>query len=203
MAMKWKFLLICLVACTTAFGQKRERFLSTSITNQHTDFPFSKFGSLFTREFHLGFEAGYGFLWRSRKKHDLLQSFHAAYFHHRFVQHAVPLYTTLGYRYKISERFSFQAAAGGGYLHSVTDAAVMKADEFGNYRNAKGLGRGQAIIVFSLAPECKTTMAQRPVRFHLRYSQMLQTPFVRSYVPLLPYNQIAIGASFHLKPAVK
>src|SRR5687768_7201100 len=201
--MKRIFLLVFLFTGISAPAQKREKFISLSITNQQTTFPFSKFASLFTKEFHPGLEAGYGILWRSRKKHDLLQSFHAGYFYHRFVQHAVPLYTQLGYRYKWPDRFSIQAAAGGGYLHSITDAAVLKADENGNYRNAKGMGRGQAILLISLEPEYQMQLQQLPARIFLRYSQMLQTPFIRSYVPLLPYNQVAIGVSCTLKVRAK
>lgn len=201
--MKWMLLLLCLSATAVAMGQKREQFISLHITNQHTAFPLAKFVSLFTKDFHPGFEAGFEFLWRKRATHQLFQSFRAGYFYHRFVQHAVPLYTQLGYRYTFSRRLSFQMAAGCGYLHSITDAAVLKTDGNGNYRSAKGIGRGQAVIALSMGPEVSFPIRKSNVSFSLRYTQQLQTPFIKSYVPLLPYNQIAIGAAVPLKLGAK
>ena len=33
----------------------------------------------------------------------------------------------------------------------------------------------------------------------LQYTQQLQAPFINSYVPLLPYNTMALGLSSHLE----
>ena len=39
--------------------------------------------------------------------------------------------------------------------------------------------------------------AQNLLQVFMNYQQRLQTPFVKSYVPLLPYNNLSLGGSMH------
>lgn len=190
---------MCFVAITS-YAQK-EKYYSFALTNNHTAYPFQSFSKLFTKDFHPGFLVGYGFNWKSKPKHDWYQEFAAGYFYHQFVQHAIPVNTQFGYRYKTKGRLQASAALGAGYLHSIPDADVMKLNSDGEYENAKGIGRGQVMIKFSLGPEYRFTLKDRTASAFIRYEQMLQTPFINSYVPLLPYNSLAIGIKTNLKNA--
>jgi hypothetical protein len=187
---------------TTAqvFSQARQTFASAAVTNQHSAYPFSTFKNLFTKEFNPGIEFGYGFNWKTRARHDWYQDFKAGYFYHRFVQHAIPLYTQLGYRYKFSIPLRLTAAFGAGYLHSVPAAAVLELQEDGTYKNAKGIGRGQVLLNFTTGVQYVVNRnSTKPATVFLNYQQQLQAPFIKSYVPLLPYNSLAIGLSVPLK----
>jgi len=194
-------LIIASLFCTSiAWSQHRERFVSLAVTNHHSAYPFSVFGNLLAKEIHPGFELGYGFNWKTKPKHDWYQAFKAGYFYHRFVQHAIPLYTQFGYRYKPWQRLQFSAALGVGYLHSIPATAVLKLNNDGTYKNAKGIGRGQ--VLFNLTTGVHYMLSkshQNSATAFIEYQQMLQTPFIKSYVPLLPYNALTIGLSFPLK----
>jgi hypothetical protein len=193
-------LAVCFLSVMSARAQHQGRFVSVALTNQHSAYPFSAFASLFTKEFHPGFEVGYGFNWKTAPKHDWYQAFKAGYFYHRFVQHAIPLYTQFGYRYKLQEHFRFSAALGAGYLHSIPATAVQKLQEDGTYKNAKGIGRGQALLNFTMGAQYMLfENAQNATAIFMEYGQEIQTPFINSYVPLLPYNHIALGITHSLK----
>jgi hypothetical protein len=196
--MRLLFIFVCLITATQAFSQKRETFVSLAVTNQHSAFPFSTFQNLFTREYNPGVEVGYGFNWKTKPRHDWYQAFKAGYFYHRFVQHAVPVYTQIGYRYKL-QQLRLMAALGAGYLHSIPASAVLELQEDGTYKNAKGIGRGQALILLSTGAEYVLSKSYRGPTVFLHYRQQLQTPFINSYVPLLPYNGLALGLSFPIK----
>ena len=188
---------------TVACCAQREKFYSLALTNNHTAYPFQSFSKLFTKELHPGFLAAYGFNWKSKPKHDLYQEFTVGYFYHQFVQHAIPLYSSFGYRYKSKGKLGATVSLGAGYLHSIPDADVYKLDSEGEYENGKGIGRGQIMIKFSMGPEYKFNMKDRSMDAFIRYEQMLQTPFIKSYVPLLPYNSLAIGIKTNLKTSPK
>jgi hypothetical protein len=192
-------LALCFLSVVFAGAQRPGRFVSVAVTNQHSAYPFSVFAGLFAKDFHPGFEVGYGFNWKSATKHDWYQAFKAGYFYHRFVQHAIPLYTQFGYRYKLQEHFRFSAALGAGYLHSVPATAVLKMDSDGTYKNAKGIGRGQALLNFTIGALYNLSKSeQNATDIFLEYGQEIQTPFIKSYVPLLPYNHIALGITHSL-----
>ncbi len=182
-----------------AVSQRRHEW-GIAITNSNTAYPFSTFGGLFQSPFHPGVELSYGFNWKTKPKHDWYQEVKLGYFYHRFVQHAIELYTDVGYRYKFSSRFYAQGALGAGYLHSVPATAKLKLDDDGTYRNDKGIGRMQAMLVFNAGVGYVVNPgSQKPVSVFATYQQVIQTPFVASYVPLLPYNCFMLGARISMK----
>lgn len=197
--MKLLLCIACILLSGVGLTQGRQKSLSFALTNNQTAYPFSKLGALVAGTYHPGFEAGYSFNWQTKQKHDWFQSFKAGYFFHRFVQHAIPLYTQAGYRYKFGNTFSAQGALGAGYLHSIPATAVMKMDANGNYKNARGIGRPQALLNVTLGGSYHFTWNKKPVAAFLQYQQQVQTPFNASYVPLLPYNAFGIGLSTPFK----
>lgn len=119
-----------------------------------------------------------------------------AYFFHRFVQHGFPLNLNFGYRYKINSRLSAETSIGAGYMHSIPAAGKLKLNENGEYVNNKGAGRMQAIVTYGLGLSyAMNPSSAQPVRIFTNYQQRVQMPFVKSYVPLLPYNSFMIGLS--------
>jgi hypothetical protein len=174
--------------------------LSIALTNNNTAFPFSKFSSLFTTAFHPGVELGYGFNWKTKPRHDWYQTAKVGYFFHRFVQHAIPVYTQFGYRYKFGEHWRLSSALGAGYLHSIPATAVLKRNADGGYSNGKGIGRSQVLFNLTLGMHYNWRLHEKPVSTFFAYQQQLQAPFVKSYVPLLPYNNLALGFTYTLNP---
>ena len=194
------FSLLLSLSAQVLAQKKKQKFISLAVTNSQTAMPFEKFSSLLFKDFHPGVEAGIGFNWKAKEKHEWFQEFKAGYFQHRFVQHGIPIYTNLGYRYKFSPKLSAEVLLGGGYLHSIPATAKLKLDENGEYQSNKGIGRMQAMVNFStrLSYNIQSGM-NKPIQLFMQYQQQLQMPFVKSYVPLLPYNVFMIGASWPLK----
>ncbi|MBD0349778.1 MAG: hypothetical protein ICV65_01350, partial [Flavisolibacter sp.] len=85
------------------------------------------------------------------------------------------------------------------YMHSVPATAVLKLNEQGEYKNVKGIGRGQAIVNLTFGAHYKINLqSSKPLTLSLQYQQRLQTPFVKSYVPFLPYNSLQLGVRLPL-----
>lgn len=197
--MKLLLPVVGLLLCFSGIAQPKDKSLSLALTNNQTAYPFSKFGDLVAGTYHPGFEAGYSFNWKTRPRHDWVQSFKAGYFYHRFVQHAIPLYTQAGYRYKFPKRIAAQAALGAGYLHSIPATAVMEMNEKGEYESSKGIGRAQALVNITFTGSYGFAWNKKPLTLFVQYQQQVQAPFNASYVPLLPYNAFGLGLSTPFK----
>ena len=193
------FVLLLLVISTFASAQKKKE-ISIAFINAASAYPFSKFGGLVTNVQQPGVEIGYGFNWKTKSRHDWYQEIKFGWLYHRFVQNALLLYTDIGYRYKFSKHWVAQAAIGAGYLHSIPATAKLKLDNNGEYKNDKGIGRAQAMAVLNFsAGYIIDPLSARPLKIFITYQQLLQTPFVKAYVPILPYNSLLIGISVPLQ----
>jgi hypothetical protein len=191
-------LVAILLINATASAQKK--YVSLAGFTAQTAMPFGKFAGLFTDQFHPGIEAGYGINMSVKEKHDWFIEFKLACFYHRFVQVGIPLYADLGYRYKFSTRFAAETAVGVGYMHSVPATAKLKLHDDGAYVNNKGIGRMQAMATFGLGLRYTfNPSAKKPIAMFTAYQQRLQMPFVRSYVPMLPYNSFILGIKKSIK----
>ena len=190
-----KFLLLWFFLPIVVHGQRKEKQVSLAFTNNHSAYPFGSFAKLFSGPYHPGVELGYGFNWTTGKKHDWYQAFRLGYFYHRFVQHGIPLYTQAGYRYKPWNHVGLNAAIGAGYLHSIPATAVLKMNGNGDYEKANGIGRSQAMFNLSIGGSYTFNKKQNAPTVFLQYTQQVQAPFINSYVPLLPYNTMALGLS--------
>ncbi|MEO6611138.1 MAG: hypothetical protein ABIT05_03365 [Chitinophagaceae bacterium] len=181
---------------STAVSAQKINYTSIAVFTTQNAMPFGKFTGLFSETLHPGIEAGYGKIFSAKKKHEWTAELKLAYFYHRFVQHGIPLYLNMGYRYLVKKNFSIETSLGAGYMHSIPATAKLKLNNDGEYENNKGIGRMQSIVTFNagvgyiLHPR-----ATRPTRIFASYQQRVQFPFVKSYVPLLPYNSFIIGLS--------
>jgi len=123
-----------------------------------------------------------------------------AYFYHRFIQHGLPFYLNFGYRYKFNSRISAETSLGAGYMHSIPATEKFKLNDNSEYVNNKGIGRAQATASFGIGLNYFINpQYSNPVRLFTVYEQRVQMPFVKSYVPFLPYNTFMIGASRSIK----
>lgn len=179
---------------------QKQNHVSTAFFTTQNAMPFGKFTGLFRETFHPGIEFGYGKTIVSKEKHDWFLELKAAYFFQRFVQHGMPLYLNYGYRYKLNKKFGADVAIGAGYMHSIPATAKLKLNNEGEYENNKGIGRMQATasVAFGFNYQLNNS-ARKPISLFVNYQQRLQMPFVKSYVPLLPYNSFLVGLSFPIK----
>lgn len=184
------------------WGQSNDQ-LTVAFTDNASAYPFTIFTGFVKEPLHPGVEFGWSRNFREKKKHDWFREIKLGYFYHRFVQQGIPLYINYGYRYKFSGKLSVDAAFGAGYFHSIPATEVLKANADGNYKNAKGIGRPQAMAAVSLGTGYVFFVSKKqPVKLFLQYQARIQTPFVKSYVPVLPYNHLAIGISVRV-PSIK
>jgi hypothetical protein len=110
------------------------------------------------------------------------------------------VYLNFGYRYKLGDHFSAQTSLGAGYMQSIPATAKLKLNSNGDYVKNKGIGRMQAVGTYSLGIDyTPKPLAPKPLTIFAAYQQMVQMPFVKSYVPGLPYNTFMIGLERPLK----
>lgn len=190
---------LILITSNIGFTQK-QTYVSTALLTTQNAMPIGKFTGLLKETIHPGIEIGYGKIIFSKEKHDWFLELKAAYFFHRFVQHGIPIYLNYGYRYKPIKKLGFDIAIGAGYLHSIPATAKLKLNNDGDYENNKGVGRMQATASFAFGLNYVfNNSGTKPISLYLNYQQRLQMPFVKSYVPLLPYNSFLIGVSRPIK----
>jgi hypothetical protein len=196
--MKQLIILGLILSCLSATGQKRN-YISFAVTNNASSYPFQYMAGYVENPLHPGFELGYGKIMKKKKHHEWFGEFKLGYFYHQFVQHGIPIYFNGGYRYYFSHRFSMDAAIGAGYFHSIATTEVLKLED-GEYVNAKGIGRPQvmAAVTFGVGYNIKMNKSDS-LRLFLQYQARAQLPFNDDYVPILPYNQIALGVSLPIK----
>lgn len=194
-------LLLLLIICNQHNAQTTpKKYVSIAVMNTQTAMPFGKFAGLFGEILHPGVEFGYGKILSQKQEHEWYGELKLSYFYHRYVQHGIPLYINFGYRHKIIDRLSAETALGVGYLHSIPATEKLKLNSDGEYKNNKGVGRMQATASFDIGLNYILTPGdQRPIRIFIIYQQRVQMPFVKSYVPLLPYNTFMIGVSRPIK----
>ena len=190
--MKQLFILLTAVMLAVSVNGQKHSYIELAGFTTQTAMPFAKFSGLFKTVLHPGIEIAVGKTFRQKPKHDWFAEIRLAYFYHRFVQHGLPLYITTGYRHTIYKRFAADLSAGAGYMQSIPATAKFKLADNGEYVKNTGAGRMQAIATFGIGLRYKTSGS---AGVFMNYQQRIQFPFVRSYVPLLPYNSLFIGIS--------
>lgn len=186
------YLVIIISTHNVSAAKRPLLYWGVSLNNFVTAKPISGFPKVFYSQFHPGITISTGFNWQEKPKHNWMQSFKAGYFSHRFVQKSIILYSEFGYRYKI-KKWGFSIAAGAGYLHMIPATQQFKMNDNGDWEQKKLKSRPQALISLSMGLDYKIT--ESGIRSFIRYQNMLQTPFVPGYVPLLPYNVLHLGVT--------
>ena len=179
-------------------GSETQRFFKIAVSNSHTAKPFGSFSSLFYQNFHPGVELGYETILADKRKHQWIFETRAGYLFHRYVQHNIALLANAGYRYGPLPGWSAEIKIGAGYQHSIADSKLFEITETEGLKKKRNMGRSQAIGAFSVGVSRKIS-AIKQSRMFIEYRQLIQTPFIQEYVPLLPYNTMLIGFAFQLK----
>ena len=188
------FYLLLLFTCFTihCLAQSNTIPITVSVFNNGTSLPGTGYAGVFSKTVHPGITLGTYHLYQSKKKHELFQSFKLGYFFHRHAQHAVQLYSELGYRYLTASGFYADAALGAGYLHSFADVQQFKFED-GVYKKKPNLGRPQLMATFAVSAGYDFAKQKLPLRLFAQYQFWMQTPFVKKYVPLLPNTALHLG----------
>ena len=181
-----------LLLVTNSYAAKKLGYVSVALNNYVTAKPVTGFPKLFYSQFHPGITLSTGFNWGEKDKHTWSQSFKAGVFNHRYIQTAILLYTEFGYRCKL-KKWGFTAAFGAGYLHMIPGDEQFKQDENGDWHRVKIPSRPQAMLSFTLGAD--RSIGEKGNKVFVRYQNVLQTPFIPGYVPLLPYNVLHVGVA--------
>ncbi len=185
------FLLIVLTwGCHQSMAQRKLSTISVEAGNAVTALPFLGAPQLFYTNFHPYVTVGTGLVWSEKGKHAWEQTFNLGYIYHRFVQHSIPLFTETVYRLNTGKNFALRAHLGVGYLHSIPGTDRFELNDDGEYEKIKNLGRAQGMGKISFSGLYRVNSS---FSLSLNYGVILQGPFVKSYVPLLPYNTIQLG----------
>lgn len=181
----------------------REIPISLSLSNNGSQMPGSGYFGVFSKTVHPGITLGSSYTYRLKEKSAVFQTAKLGYFYHRFAQHAVQLYTELGYRHYVYKPFYVEALLGGGYLHSFPDVQQFEWRN-GKYVRLSNLGRSQAMVAISgVAGYDIGRITKTPLKLFLQYQFAVQTPFVNKYVPLLPNAAFHIGAVYTFQNKAK
>jgi hypothetical protein len=186
-------LFCCLTLLQIGLAGKKLPYIGIAVNNYVTAKPISGFPKLFYSQLHPGITLSTGFNWKEKNKYNLMQTFKAAYFSHRYVQRSIILYSEFGYRYKAGKRLGLSVALGGGYLHMIPGEEQFRQNDDGDWEKIKFKSRPQAAISLSLGIDYR--ISESGIRSFIRYQNLLQTPFVPGYVPLLPYNVLHVGVT--------
>ena len=174
----------------SASSQHKLTQLTLETGNAVTSLPFVGAPQLFYTNYHPFITLGARMTWKEKGKHAWEQSFNLGYIYHRFVQHSIPLFTEIIYRYDFNKSFCLRTHFGVGYLHSIPGTDRYQLNDQGEYEKIKNLGRAQAGLKFSISAAYSIN---KEFQLSLNYGVLGQLPFVKSYVPLLPYNSIQLG----------
>ena len=198
--MKSIITIVAIVCISLSATAQQSHYMTAAVYNTQNAMPFGKFSGLFDGVLHPGIELGYGKDFWQKPKHFWFFECKAGLFYHRYVQYGIPIYFDFGYSHAIAAGFSVRAAAGAGYMHSIPAADKFKLNSNGDYKNNKGIGRMQAIATLGLGLEYSLNSSESGrVALFTNYQQRIQFPFVKSYVPLLPYNSFMIGIHMPVK----
>lgn len=195
--MKYFFFSVMLLPLFSA-AQPSSLPLSISLSNNGTSLPGAGYAGVFSKTVHPGITLGTYHLYRKKDKSELFQTAKLGYFYHRHAQHAVQLYSELGYRYLTKGGFYGEGLLGLGYLHSFADVQQFTWKD-GQYVKKANLGRPQFMASCSIGAGYDLQAGSKlPVRLFLQYQFWMQTPFVNKYVPLLPNAALHIGAIYQI-----
>jgi len=185
-------LIFCCANASAQAPNKQLQYLSIALTNSASSYPVVGAAELWKARMHPGFTLGTGFNWKHSDKLAWAQTFKLGYFFHRYIQHAVMLYTESGIR-KSYGKCGVSGMLGAGYLHSIPATGRFRQLPNGSYESFGKLGRAQAMLGFTLGLDYPISPSNR---IFTRFQTLVQTPFVPGYVPLLPVNQFHLGLTF-------
>ena len=166
-------------------------------SNNTTGVPFVTYDQLFYSNFHPGLDVGLNYKLNSNVKHQLLLNSDIGVFYHRYLQTALKVYPELEYKFVASPKWEFFGGINAGYMYSFENVAVLKLDDNGDYNKISSFnGRNQFMGGLKFGAGFKPSDKESGVTYIVAFSSLVQGPFVKGYVPIVPYNSISIGVNF-------
>lgn len=192
---------LCLFFTTEGVAQ-HQPFLdevSVSVFNNAIALPFSGKAGVIHSPIHPGFTAAIGSHLNQSLRHQLFLNLKLAYLYQKRAQHGLQLYPEFGYRFTMGNGIGLESGLGLGYIHAFTDLEQFKLNENGEYKKVPNLGRPSfmASLGIGLSYDLQRKKAI-PMRLFTVYQLWFQTPFVKSYVPVLPNAALHVGSAFYL-----
>lgn len=149
-------------------------------------FPFTKlYGIVGDGPIHPMIEVGTTYHLNRAIKNQFTQDVNIGFAYHRFLQSMVPLYTECKY-FRLIKKVKVGAGLGAGYLHSFELTDQFKLVN-GVYEKVGQWGRPQFMFKIGVYFQFQNLT--------LGYNNIIQAPFVKSYVPLMPYNSLCVSYS--------
>lgn len=199
--MSYKILIIVIALLISLSSYSQESRTGYLLSNNNTSFPVLGYPKLFYSQFHPGIDLYHEWKMNKSKKSQLWYSFNIGGFYHRFIQTTVKLFPKIEYKYFLNDKVNLQIGLGGGYLHSFDNVKIMKLNSDGVYETQSTFkGRAQFMITLDWGLGYKL---KNDFQLLMLFRTIMQGPFIKSYVPLVPYNSFAIGLNIPLKSKIK
>jgi hypothetical protein len=179
----------------------QEKYLGAAISNNATSLPLTGIGNVFSGSFHPGIDVNYSKKFNKKEMNQWLYKVNAGLIWQKYVQ---TLFTVSGiavYRNNHFKRLNFDGGIGAGYGAAFEGGAVLKLNKDGVYETrSKFSPRSQFVILLQagIIYKLKKDYAQS-LAITLHAKTIIQGPFVKGYVPLLPINAIELGVLIPLK----
>lgn len=151
---------------------------------------------------HLGWQGGILTTLNRHPKHQFVASGNLAYFYHQDVQHAIQLYTEVGYQYQFDNGLAIKPLSlGGGYVLSILDATTLAWNpDTQTYTPVRFPARHNWLISLgsSVSYDSAVKFMQRPITFFTDYRLQLQGVFVQETIPFAIYIPVRLGIAVPL-----
>lgn len=157
---------------------------------------------------HPGINTGGTLRWNNSPRHQFFQSGNLGYFYHRDLQHAVQLFTEVGYNLKFENGFAITPLAlGGGYVMSIADVTSLDWNATTQqYEVNKNAVRHNWMISVGASMSWETDLIliyNRKTTFFIDYRLQVQGVFIKENIPILPYSPVRIGLSFPMQENIR
>lgn len=189
--MKRTILLLLLLLPVLCFSQDKPCTYLVSVYSNAVSLPAVKFSPL-----HPGIQVGFEKIWKEKKRFTLAQNFRLGYFYQRLVHHGIPLYTQIGYKYRVYKKLNLAAFADAGYIHTFGDNPTYKLNSDGEYVRTARAGKAHITFGYSIMASWAFSCKHSTITPFIQHQFWMMTPFVKSYVPLMPNSAFHAGVYF-------
>lgn len=191
-----KLLIITVVAMISLSSYSQESRTGYLLSNNNTSFPVLGYPQLFYSQLHPGIDLYHEWKMNKSEKSQLWYSFNLGGFYHRFIQTTVKLFPKIEYKYFVNDKIDLQIGLGAGYLHTFDNVKVMKLNSEGEYDVQSTLkGRPQFMFTLDMGFGYKL---KNDFQLVMLFRTIMHGPFIKNYVPLVPYNSLAVGLNIPL-----